>query len=418
MSRTNHITICGVEIAIDRQQGLRTPTNERPLLFRPIQFRGVTIRNRIVLPPMSQYLAADGVPTDWQLVHLGQFAMGGAGIVFGEETAVEAQGRRTHQCAGIYNDAQVAGWRRITEFLKDLGATPGMQLGHAGRRGSHRSPYDRERPLSDKNSARHLAPWPTVSASALPYAPNRPIPTALDHNGIKRQIASWRDAARRSVDAGFDILEIHGAHGYLIHQFLSPLSNKRTDAYGGDLQGRMRFALELTEAVRDAWPQDKPLFFRVSAVDGRGGYWDIEDTVALVRELKVRGVDVIDCSAGGMLGPSPMPALPRVPGHYVPYAEYIRREADVPTVGLGMITDPHQAESILQEQRADLVGLGLEMMRNPYWPVAAARALGLSDWIEVLPPPYAARLDMAWKEQELWDQNATHDVPFRRSSAG
>jgi 2,4-dienoyl-CoA reductase-like NADH-dependent reductase (Old Yellow Enzyme family) len=340
--------------------------------------------------------------------------MGGAGIVFAEETAVEARGRRTHYCTGIYSARQVRSWSRITRFLKDLGATPAMQLGHAGRRASSRSPYGERGPLEKKHAGIGQPPWRAVSSSPFPYAPGGPEPAALDRAEIGKVIGAWRDAALRSLDAGFDILEIHGAHGYLIHQFLSPLVNRRTDAYGGDLEGRMRFALELTQAVRAAWPEDKPLFFRVSSVDGKGGLWDVDDTVALARALKARGVDVIDCSAEGLAGPSPMPAVPRVPGYNVLYAEHVRKEVDMPTVGLGMITDPAQAEAILREGKADIVGIGLGMMRDPYWPAHAAQALGLEDWTNLLAPTYAARLELAAREQRAWDRDIHHERPFRR----
>ncbi len=286
--------IAGVEFVTDHPGGLRTPVEQRPLLFRPITMRGVTARNRIMLGPMSQYLAIDGNLTDWHLVHLGQFAIGGAGIVCSEETAVEARGRRTHHCAGIYTDEHVRGYRRITDFLKDLGAVPAIQLGHAGRRGSSRSPWEGREPLNERDAAMGLGPWQLVSSSPIPHGPGRPAPIALERDEIKAEIAAWRDAAARSAEAGFEIVEIHGAHGYLINQFLSPVANRRDDGYGGDLAGRMRFALELVEAVRSAWPADKPLFFRCSVVDGKGGHWDIDDTVVFAKELKARGVDVLD----------------------------------------------------------------------------------------------------------------------------
>ena len=215
----------------------------------------------------------------------------------------------------------------------------------------------------------------------------------MDAREIKEEIQAWRDAASRSADAGFDVLEIHGAHGYLINQFLSPVGNRRTDTYGGDLQARMRFALELTEAVRAAWPDDKPLFFRVSVVDGKGGHWDMDDTVALAKELKERGVDFIDCSCGGLEGDSSLPAVPRhLPGYNVVYSDHVRREAGIPTAVVGMITEPEQAEAILREGKADIIAIAREMLCDPYWPVHAAKALGLPDWLNVLPENYAFRL--------------------------
>src|SRR5262245_46118077 len=335
--------IAGVEFVTDHPGGLRTPIDKRPLLFRPIKMRGVTAKNRIMLGPMSQYLGADGNLTDWHLVHLGQFAIGGAGIVCTEETAVEARGRRTHHCVGMYTDEHVRGYRRITSFLKDLGAVPAIQLGHAGRRASARSPWEGRKPLDERDAAAGLGPWTTVSASPIAHGPDRPAPVALDVAEIRQEVAAWRDAAMRSADAGFEVVEIHGAHGYLINQFLSPLGNRRADAYGGDLQGRMRFALELVEAVRAAWPADKPLFFRCSVVDGKGGHWDMDDTVVLAKELKARGVDFVDCSCGGLEGSSSMPAVPRyLPGYNVVYSDHVRREANIPTIVVGMITEPDQ----------------------------------------------------------------------------
>jgi len=409
--------IAGVEIVTDRPGGLGTPIDERPLLFRPIKMRGVTARNRIMLGPMSQYLAIDGNLTDWHLVHLGQFAIGGAGLVFSEETAVEARGRRTHHCAGMYTDEHVRGYRRVTNFLKDLGAVPGIQLGHAGRRGSVRSPWQGRAPLSERDAAAGLAPWTTVSSSPIPHSPDRPPPVALDIDEIRAEVQAWRDAAARSADAGFDALEIHGAHGYLINQFLSPVGNRRNDAYGGDLQGRMRFALELTEAVRAAWPADKPLFFRCSVVDGKGGHWDMDDTVALAKELKQRGVDFIDCSCGGLEGSSRLPAVPRhLPGYNVVYSEHVRREANIPTIVVGMITEPEQAEAILRAGKADIIAIAREMLCNPYWPVHAAKALGLTDWLDVLPENYAFRLYPREEERRRKQRGEPEEIPFRRKA--
>jgi 2,4-dienoyl-CoA reductase-like NADH-dependent reductase (Old Yellow Enzyme family) len=408
--------IAGVEIITAHPGGLRTPVEQRPLLFRTIALRGVTARNRIMLGPMSQYLAIDGNLTDWHLVHLGQYAIGGAGIVCSEETAVEPRGRRTHHCAGIYTDAQVRGYRRITDFLKDMGAVPAIQLGHAGRRGSSRAPWEGRKPLGAEDAAIGLAPWTTVSASAIPHNPERPAPIALDLDEIRQEIAAWREAARRAADAGFDVVEIHGAHGYLINQFLSPLGNRRTDAYGGDLQGRMRFALELVEAVRAAWPADKPLFIRLSVVDGKGGHWDMDDTVVLAQALKQRGVDVIDCSCGGLEGNSSLPAVPRhLPGYMAGYSEHVRRETGLPTAIVGMITTAAQAEAILRAGQADIIAIAREMMVDPYWPAHAAKALGLPDWLNVLPENYAERLYPREAELRLPQDASQYEFPFRRS---
>lgn len=359
------------------------------LLLEPITLRGVTARNRIVVSPMSQYAAIDAAPTDWHLVHLGKFAMGGAGIVFVEETAVEERARKTYHCPGIYNDAQVKAWRRVTDFLRSQGALSAMQLGHAGRKVATRAPWEGFAPLTAEDAAKGEPPWQGIAPSPIPFKPGAMAPREMDRDDIRQVIASHAEACRRSLEAGFDICEVHGAHGYIIQQFLSPITNKRTDGYGGDLGGRMRFALELIEAVREAWPNDRPLFFRASCVDGNGGAWDIDDTVALARELKQRGVDVIDCSSGGIEGPLTLAVVPRVPGYHVPFAEKIRREAGMPTMAVGLITDPVQAEGYLAEGRCDLIALARELMWNPNWPLHAAQALGSGDPLALLPPSYA-----------------------------
>jgi 2,4-dienoyl-CoA reductase-like NADH-dependent reductase (Old Yellow Enzyme family) len=409
------LKIAGVEVISEHPGGLRTPIDQRPLLFRPITLRGVTARNRIMVAPMSQYMSIDGTVGDWQLVHLGQFAIGGAGIVCAEETAVEERGRRTHHCAGLYKDEHVRGYRRITDFLKDLGAVPAVQLGHGGRRAGVRSPWEGRRPLDERDAAEGLPPWTPVSSTAIPHAPGRMVPIALDQAGIKDVVQAWHDAARRAVDAGFDVVELHWAHGYLVNQFLSPMANRRTDAYGGDLQGRMRFALELAEAVRRALPADKPLFVRPSVVDGKGGHWDIDDTVVLVNELKARGVDAIDGSSGGLGGDSSLPAVPRhIPEYHVVYSEHIRRETGITTVAAGLITEPAQAEAILRDGKADIIGLARELMCDPYWPVHAAKALGLPDWLNVLPENYAFRLYSREEDRNRRNEGAAGEIPFRR----
>ncbi|HEY9279831.1 MAG TPA: NADH:flavin oxidoreductase/NADH oxidase, partial [Eoetvoesiella sp.] len=283
----------------------------RPLLLSPVQLRGLTSRNRVVVSPMCQYASVDGTPSDWHLVHLGKFAAGGAGIVFCEETAVEARGRKTYGCAGIYTDEHVTAYRRITDFIRASGAIPAIQLGHAGRKASCGPPWTNFQPLTEADAKNGMAPWRGISASEIAAKVGALIPEALDKDQIKQLVQTWRIAALRAMDAGFDICEIHGAHGYLIHQFLSPLANIRTDAWGGDIHGRMRLALEISEAVRAVWPQDKPVFFRVSAVDGDGGAWSMDDTVVLSASLRERGIDVVTCSSGGINGPLNMAVVPR-----------------------------------------------------------------------------------------------------------
>jgi 2,4-dienoyl-CoA reductase-like NADH-dependent reductase (Old Yellow Enzyme family) len=338
---------------------------------------------------MCQYSSADGGPTDWHLVHLGTFAIGGAGIVFCEDTAVEARGRKTHACAGIYRDEHVPMYRRINKFLKSQGAIPGIQLGHNGRKASTRPPWDGFAPLSDDDAANGKPPWAAISSSALPQKDGWPKPHELSRAEIRQVIDAWRVAALRALEAGYEICEVHGGHGYLIHQFLSPLANQRTDAYGGDLAGRMRFCLETIEAVRAVWPAEWPLFFRVSAVDGTGDHWTIDDTVLLATEAKLRGVDVVTCSSGGIGGAVTNARVPRTPGYHVPYAERVRAGSGVKTIAVGLITQAHQAEKILQEGKADLVALARELLYNPHWPVHAARELGVPDYLGLLPKDYA-----------------------------
>jgi 2,4-dienoyl-CoA reductase-like NADH-dependent reductase (Old Yellow Enzyme family) len=361
----------------------------QPLLFSPIKLRGLTARNRIVVSPMSQYAAVNAEPTDWHLVHLGKFAMGGAGIVFVEETSVEERARKTYHCPGIYTDAQARAWRRITDFLRGQGALSAIQLGHAGRKVATKAPWEGFAPLTDEDAKTGEPPWRGIAPSPIPVKPGAIVPQEMDRDDIKTVIQSHVDACRRSLDAGFDICEIHGAHGYIIQQFLSPITNKRNDGYGGDLAGRMRFALELVEAARDAWPKDQPLFFRTSCVDGKGGAWTLDDTVMLAGELKARGVDVIDCSSGGIEGPLTLAVVPRVPGYHVPFADRIRREAGIPTMAVGLITEAAQAERYLAEGRCDLIALARELMWNPNWPAHAAQALGVADPLALVPPSYA-----------------------------
>jgi 2,4-dienoyl-CoA reductase-like NADH-dependent reductase (Old Yellow Enzyme family) len=360
-----------------------------PLLFTPIQLRGVTARNRVVVSPMSQYLAKDGAPTDWHLVHLGKFAMGGAGIVFTEETSVAQAARKTYSCPGIYSDEQARAWRRVTDFLHEQGALAGIQLGHAGRKVSTKAPWEGFEPLTEEDAKHGKPPWRGYAPSPVPAKPGGPVPIEMDHADIRRVVQAHVEACRRSLDAGFDILEIHGAHGYIIQQFLSPITNLRKDAYGGDLQGRMRFCLELVEAVRAAWPKELPLFFRASCIDGKGGAWNIDDTVQLARELKARGVDLIDCSSGGIQGPLTLSLVPRVPGYHVPFAERIRGEAGIATMAPGLITEAQQAEDYLQAGKTDLIALARELLWNPSWPAHAAKALGAPDPLALLPKTYA-----------------------------
>jgi 2,4-dienoyl-CoA reductase-like NADH-dependent reductase (Old Yellow Enzyme family) len=361
----------------------------KPLLFTPITLRGVAARNRVAISPMCTYSAVDGMAGDWHLVHLGKFALGGAGLVFVEATAVEARGRITHGDVGIWSDAHAQALARIAAFLKTHGAVPVIQLAHAGRKASMQRPWEGNAALTPQDVARGDAPWAIVGPTAAPMAEGWLVPQAMERADIDAVIAAFAAGARRAHAAGFEIAEIHGAHGYLIHSFLSPLSNTRTDAYGGDRAGRMRFALEVTEAVRAVWPEDKPLFFRVSSVDALDGGWQLEDSVALAEALKVRGVDVIDCSSGGLTGSATAAAIPRTLGFQVPYAARIRRDAGIATQAVGLILDGPQAERILRAGEADLIAIGREALVDPFWALHAAEALGAIDGFDAYPQPYA-----------------------------
>ena len=385
---------------------------ETPLLFTPIKLRSVVARNRIVCSPMCQYVSDDGSPGEWQLVNFGRFAMGGCGIVFGEETAVVAEGRKTHHCAGLYKDAHIAEYRRINEFIKSLGAVPAIQLGHCGRRASAHGPLKDRKALTAEDARMGLIPWQPIAPSAITDRPGGELPRAMDYDDIRKNIEAWRVAAQRSLDAGYDILEIHGAHGYLIHQFLSPLANKRTDGYGGTLEGRMRFALEITDAVRRIWPADKPLFFRTSVVDGTGGEWGMDDTLALARELKARGVDVVDCSSGGISGDGPMAPLPRVPGYQAGYAREIRQDVGIATCAVGLITEASHAEAILRDGHADLIALARELMDHPNWPVHAARDLGVAEPLELVHAREAQRLRLREQHRKDYPPGIDVQIPF------
>jgi 2,4-dienoyl-CoA reductase-like NADH-dependent reductase (Old Yellow Enzyme family) len=344
----------------------------------------------VVVSPMCQYHSErDAGPNDYHLVHLGQFAMGGAGLIFCEETAVEDRGRKSYHCAGIYDDKHLTQYRRINDFLREHGAVPGIQLGHGGRKGSGRPPWDGCRPLTAEDAARGEAPWTTISSSEVAPGATAPKPHELTLAEIAEVVANWREAALRSADAGYDVVEIHGAHGYLIHQFLSPLVNQRTDAYGGSLDNRMRFCMDIIEAVRAAWPKDKPVFLRLSAVDGSGDAWTLDDTVQVTRAAKARGIEVVTPSSGGIGGAGSATVVPRTPGYHVPFARRVRADVKIKTIAVGFITEAAQAEQILQDGDADLIGIAREFLWDPYWTVHAARALNVPNYHDLLPRTYA-----------------------------
>ena len=361
-----------------------TPTF-KSRLFTPLTLRDVTLRNRAVVSPMCQYSAHDGIANDWHLVHLGQFAAGGFGLVFTEATAVLPEGRITHGDLGLWSDAHVAPVKRIVDFLHAHGAKSGVQLAHAGRKASMQRPSFGNAALGPDDAARGDHPWPIVGPVAVPHHDGWLVPAALTPEGIARIVAAFAAAAARANAAGVDAVEIHGAHGYLVHSFLSPVVNTRRDAYGGDLAGRMRFALEIARVVRAAWPAGKPLFFRASTFDGIDGGWSLDDTIALAKALKAIGVDVVDCSAGGFLSSR----LEFARGYLVPNAARVRSEAGIATQAVGFITDAAQAEGILQSGAADLIAVGREALLDPHWAGRAAVALeGEAGWA-LWPAQYA-----------------------------
>ena len=362
--------------------------NTEARLFSPFELRGVRLPNRVVVAPMCQYSAQDGVANDWHLTHLGKFAVGGAGLIFSEALAVEERGRITHGDIGVWRDDQIPPLRRITDFIKAQGAVPAAQIAHAGRKASMQRPWHGNGPMDDRDAARGEVPWRIVAPTPEPVSEDALPPHELDTDEIATIQQAFVDGARRAGEAGFEVIELHGAHGYLTHSFLSPLTNRRNDAYGGDRAGRMRFALETVEKLRAVWPDDKPLFFRTSAIDAMEGGWELDDTVALARELKVRGVDVIDCSSGGIAGSATAARIKREPGFQVPFAETVRREAGIPTMAVGLITEAHQAEAILEAGQADLIALARELLFNPNWPLHAARELGIDPDFEIWPPQH------------------------------
>lgn len=345
------------------------------MLFSPLDVRAIRFPNRIAVSPMCQYLAEEGRAGDWHLVHLGGLAQGGAGLVLTEATAVAADGRISAEDLGLWEDRQAEPLARIAAFIQAQGAVPGVQLAHAGRKSGSGAPW--------RGNGVPPASWRGAAPSAVPFAEGWPVPEALDGEGLRGVAKAFRDAAVRALGAGFRVVEVHAAHGYLLHQFLSPLANRREDAYGGPLENRARLLREVVQAVREVWPERLPLFVRMSCTDWVAGGFDPEEAVAVARSLKPLGVDLVDCSSGGMV---PGASIPVGPGYQVPFAARIRREAGLPAGAVGLITEPAQAEGILQRGEADLVFLGRALLRNPRWPLAAAAELGaLHPW----PAPYA-----------------------------
>jgi 2,4-dienoyl-CoA reductase-like NADH-dependent reductase (Old Yellow Enzyme family) len=338
-----------------------------PHLFEPLTLRGLTLKNRIVMSPMCQYSAdPDGLPTDWHYVHYPARAVGGVGLIVVEATAVESRGRISIADLGLYDDRQVEPMARLVAMCHDLGAKIGVQLAHAGRKA-----------FSNPPNQKGFGPEQPVAPSPVPFDEGWNVPQALTPSEIDQVVGSFQEAARRALAAGFDLIQLHAAHGYLINEFLSPLSNFRADRYGGSLENRMRFLHKVVEAVREVWPERSPLFVRVSASDWTPGGMDIAQMVEVAKTLRERGVDLVDCSSGGVVSTPP----PVGPGYQVPFAHRIKKEAGIPTGAVGLITTPEMADEIIRNQRADLVSLGRELLRNPYWPLGAARALGVDlEW--------------------------------------
>ena len=348
-----------------------------PTLFEPLRLRGVTLRNRIFVSPMCMYSAVDGVPNDWHFVHLGSRAVGGAALVIAEATGVSAEGRISPGDTGLWNGAQVDAFRRITAFISARGSVPGLQLAHAGRKASTHVPWKGGRLLTAAEGA-----WTTLAPSAVRFDDGYSTPKEMTPSDMDRVTAEFAAAARRAAEAGFEVVEVHAAHGYLLHEFLSPLSNRRTDSFGGPLVNRMRFPLRVAGAVREAFPADRPVFARISATDWADGGWDLAQSTVFARCLKELGVDLVDCSSGGLV---PYAKVAVGPGYQVPFAEAIRRDAGIATAAVGMITEAVQAEEIVSSGKADAILMARAFLRDPYWPLHAAKELGaVVDW----PVPY------------------------------
>ncbi len=349
-------------------------------LFSPLQIRGVAFRNRIVVSPMCQYSSEDGFANEWHVVHLGSRAVGGAGLVITEAAAVEPRGRISPQDLGLYQDAHIEPLRRINRFMREHGAIAGVQLAHAGRKASTARMWEGGKPVTPEQGG-----WePIIGPSAIPFADGYQTPQALDEADMQAHVNLWGVAARRALEAEFQVIEIHAAHGYLLHEFLSPLSNRRADGYGGSFANRARLLYEVAQEIRRHWPENLPLFARISATDWTEGGWDVEQSIEVSRQLKQFGVDLIDCSSGGNV---PRAEIPVGPGYQTEFAARIRREADILTGAVGMITSPAQADHIIRTGQADAVLLARELLRDPYWPCRAAKELRQ----EIPSPPQYAR---------------------------
>ncbi len=367
----------------------RPPENRRlelSSLFSPFKLRGITFKNRIAVSPMSQYRSREGYANDWHLVHLGRFAMGGAGLVYAEATAVEKDGRRTHGDLGLWDDAHVDALKPVAAFIDREGAVPGIQIGHAGRKASERRPWHGETPVDLEDvSERHEAPWQAIAPSSLPYADGWPLPAEMSEEDIQRVIRSFGQAARRAGDAGFRILEVYAAHGFLVHQFLSPISNRREDRWGGSPENRRRFAIEVARSIRANWPEEFPLAFRLSATDWLDGGIEVEETVETAKALKSHGVDMIDCSSGGIGGKERPRRMVIEEGFQTPFAEEVRKTAGIATMAVGFLWGGKACEDIVSCGKADMIALARELLDDPNWPLHVAEELGLDEGNQMWP---------------------------------
>ncbi len=346
-------------------------------LYSHFKLRDITFKNRVALSPMSQYRAVDGHANDWHLVHLGRFAIGGVGLVYAEATAVEADGRRTHGDLGLWNDALIESLRPITQFISREGAVPGIQLGHAGRKASERRPWHGETPVDEEDvNIRNEVPWGASAPSPVPYAEGWPVPAEMSETDIQRVIGSFGTAARRSLDAGFKIIEVYAAHGFLVHQFLSPISNQRQDNWGGSAANRQRFAIEVARSIRANWPEELPLAFRLSTTDWLDGGIEVEDTVETVKALKAEGVDIIDCSSGGIGGKERPRRMVIEEGFQTKFAKQIRNDAEIATMAVGFLWNAKVCEEIVTSGKADMIAIARELLDDPNWTVRNAAKLG------------------------------------------
>ncbi|WP_422367308.1 NADH:flavin oxidoreductase/NADH oxidase [Pelagibius sp.] len=346
------------------------------ILFSPFTLRGITFKNRIAVSPMSQYRAKNGHANSWHAVHLGRFAIGGAGLVYAEATAVEAEGRRTHGDLGLWQDAQIDDLKSITEFIGQEGAIPGIQLGHAGRKASERRPWHGETPVDHEDLAeRNEVPWTAIAPSPIPYAEGWPAPMEMSETDIERVVAAFGESARRAHEAGFKIIEVYAAHGFLVHQFLSPIANQRRDRWGGNGENRRRFAVEVAKSIRANWPEAYPLAFRLSATDWLDGGIEVEDTVETAKALKAAGVDMIDCSSGGIGGKDRPRRMVIEQGFQVPFAERIRADAEMATMAVGFLWDANVCEDLVSAGKADMIALARELLADPNWPLHTAKEL-------------------------------------------